>query len=312
MYFPPDSWNCGDISSFVQDPGKRNLRGGMLFSLREILKPADELEVSHQIVFLKFAAASCENRRVAVLGRRESLRKFLFLEGKMQRSLCQDYGIAPSSRVLGRELPEEHIGVRLEDMLLITPDGYENLSNSAPIEASDVRGSWQLRCRRSSSESGLMLAEQPGRRKPPMRGAVAGSGGFDVVADIPEGAVVGGGPSRWWCSPPIGGCWFERPGPQPTQSRLQRSSDADAAFAIDGEARHPSIEAAGFIGALLIELGLALPVDLQLIPSHASASGPGVDGVKAGDPLVTANLSIHQPHHQLLSLGVESHLGSGL
>ncbi len=35
-------------------------------------------------------------------------------------------------------IPEEHIGVRLEDMLLITKDGYENLSASVPIEASAI------------------------------------------------------------------------------------------------------------------------------------------------------------------------------
>ena len=35
-------------------------------------------------------------------------------------------------------LPEEHIGFRLEDMLLITPDGYENLSQSVPLEASEI------------------------------------------------------------------------------------------------------------------------------------------------------------------------------
>jgi Xaa-Pro aminopeptidase len=35
-------------------------------------------------------------------------------------------------------LPDEHIGVRLEDMLLITSDGYENLSSSVPIEVSGI------------------------------------------------------------------------------------------------------------------------------------------------------------------------------
>jgi Xaa-Pro aminopeptidase len=35
-------------------------------------------------------------------------------------------------------IPEEHIGLRLEDMLLITADGYENLSSSLPIEAADI------------------------------------------------------------------------------------------------------------------------------------------------------------------------------
>ncbi|ADW71030.1 aminopeptidase P N-terminal domain-containing protein [Granulicella tundricola] len=35
-------------------------------------------------------------------------------------------------------LPEEHVAVRLEDMLLITPSGYENLSRSVPIEVTDI------------------------------------------------------------------------------------------------------------------------------------------------------------------------------
>ncbi len=35
-------------------------------------------------------------------------------------------------------IPEYHIGVRLEDMLLITADGYENLSRDVPVEAADV------------------------------------------------------------------------------------------------------------------------------------------------------------------------------
>ncbi len=34
--------------------------------------------------------------------------------------------------------PEEHVGVRLEDMLLITPDGYENMSRAVPIEVEDI------------------------------------------------------------------------------------------------------------------------------------------------------------------------------
>ena len=32
------------------------------------------------------------------------------------------------------QLPEEHIGIRLEDMILITESGYENLSAFVPIE----------------------------------------------------------------------------------------------------------------------------------------------------------------------------------
>jgi len=49
------------------------------------------------------------------------------------------------------QIPEEHIGVRLEDMILITDAGYENLSASVPIEIADIervmheRGSQQQR-----------------------------------------------------------------------------------------------------------------------------------------------------------------------
>jgi len=32
------------------------------------------------------------------------------------------------------QIPEEHIGIRLEDMILITETGYENLSAFVPIE----------------------------------------------------------------------------------------------------------------------------------------------------------------------------------
>ena len=36
------------------------------------------------------------------------------------------------------QLPEEHIGIRLEDMLLITETGFENLSAFVPIEIADI------------------------------------------------------------------------------------------------------------------------------------------------------------------------------
>jgi Xaa-Pro aminopeptidase len=35
-------------------------------------------------------------------------------------------------------LPDEHLGVRLEDMILITETGYENLSGAVPIEIADI------------------------------------------------------------------------------------------------------------------------------------------------------------------------------
>lgn len=36
------------------------------------------------------------------------------------------------------QIPDEHIGIRLEDMILITDTGYENISASTPIEIADI------------------------------------------------------------------------------------------------------------------------------------------------------------------------------
>jgi Xaa-Pro aminopeptidase len=36
------------------------------------------------------------------------------------------------------QIPDEHIGIRLEDMILITDAGYENLSASVPVEIADI------------------------------------------------------------------------------------------------------------------------------------------------------------------------------
>jgi Xaa-Pro aminopeptidase len=36
------------------------------------------------------------------------------------------------------QIADEHIGIRLEDMILITERGYENLSAFVPIEIADV------------------------------------------------------------------------------------------------------------------------------------------------------------------------------
>jgi len=35
-------------------------------------------------------------------------------------------------------IEEEHVGIRLEDMILITATGYENLSQFVPIEVKDI------------------------------------------------------------------------------------------------------------------------------------------------------------------------------
>jgi Xaa-Pro aminopeptidase len=36
------------------------------------------------------------------------------------------------------QIPDEHVGIRLEDMLLITENGYENLSAFVPVEIADI------------------------------------------------------------------------------------------------------------------------------------------------------------------------------
>jgi Xaa-Pro aminopeptidase len=35
-------------------------------------------------------------------------------------------------------IPDEHVGIRLEDMILITETGYQNLSAFVPIEVRDI------------------------------------------------------------------------------------------------------------------------------------------------------------------------------
>ena len=36
------------------------------------------------------------------------------------------------------QIPEMHLGIRLEDMILITENGYENMSAFVPIEIADI------------------------------------------------------------------------------------------------------------------------------------------------------------------------------
>jgi Xaa-Pro aminopeptidase len=43
------------------------------------------------------------------------------------------FTIEPQMRI-----EEEHLGIRLEDMILITDTGYENLSQFVPIEVADI------------------------------------------------------------------------------------------------------------------------------------------------------------------------------
>ena len=45
----------------------------------------------------------------------------------------QVFTIEPAMQIAG-----EHVGIRLEDMILITETGYENLSSFAPVEIADI------------------------------------------------------------------------------------------------------------------------------------------------------------------------------
>ena len=36
------------------------------------------------------------------------------------------------------QIPEEHLGIRLEDMILMTDGGYENLSAFVPVEPDEI------------------------------------------------------------------------------------------------------------------------------------------------------------------------------
>jgi len=49
-------------------------------------------------------------------------------------------------------IEEEHVGIRLEDMILITEGGYENLSRSVPIEVNDIE---KLMAQPGLSEKGI-------------------------------------------------------------------------------------------------------------------------------------------------------------
>ena len=53
-------------------------------------------------------------------------------------------------------IEEEHVGIRLEDMILITETGYENLSQFVPVEVKDIE---KLRARRGLSDA---LIGKPG------------------------------------------------------------------------------------------------------------------------------------------------------
>jgi len=60
------------------------------------------------------------------------------------------FTIEPEMRV-----PDEHIGFRLEDMLLITKDGYVNMSAFVPVETADIE---RLMAQRGLSDFAIRMS----------------------------------------------------------------------------------------------------------------------------------------------------------
>jgi Xaa-Pro aminopeptidase len=59
------------------------------------------------------------------------------------------FTIEPQMRI-----EEDHMGIRLEDMILITENGYENLSAFVPIAVDDIE---KLMAQRGLSDAALQL-----------------------------------------------------------------------------------------------------------------------------------------------------------
>ena len=72
----------------------------------------------------------CLQRRPGLLQNRP------VIDGGLQAETLEPgrvFTIEPQFRI-----EEEHLGIRLEDMILITERGYENLSQFVPIEVKDI------------------------------------------------------------------------------------------------------------------------------------------------------------------------------
>ncbi len=92
----------------------------------------------------------------------------------------------------------------------------------------------------------------------------------------------------------------------------ERIADTDAAFAVHGYASQPTIESAGGIRRLLVQHGVALFIQAELVPAHAAAMRSRSDGVLRQDGLMIAEVAVHEPLDQLVALRIEPAVGARL
>jgi hypothetical protein len=86
----------------------------------------------------------------------------------------------------------------------------------------------------------------------------------------------------------------------------ERIADADVAFAVHGRVSQPTVESAGGIRRLPVQLGVALFVQAELVPANAAAVRGRSDGMLRQDGLMIAEVAVHEPLDQLVALRIEA------
>jgi Xaa-Pro aminopeptidase len=95
------------------------------------------------------------------------------------------------------QIPEEHIGIRLEDMILITETGYENLSAGVPIEIDAIEQEMKrpgLQKRHGAAPGTSAIEQSTGGTKPPPE-IVASFDGLGAGFTGPHGTAAFRNPS---------------------------------------------------------------------------------------------------------------------
>src|SRR5271157_4186649 len=94
--------------------------------------------------------------------------------------------------------------------------------------------------------------------------------------------------------------------------RIAAERIADATFAVHGHASQPTIESAGGVRALLVQHGVALFVQAEFVPAHASAVGRRSYGMLGQNGLMMAEVAVHEPLDQFVTLRIEAAVGTRL